>query len=160
MRSFKLAVAGKPSQYVSSHRSLDVMLGSPLSCRSHKITLEAKGQPCIALTRHIADIRCSNVSRALLTFAGRCAWIHPAQLALAAGNTAIVSAQLQRLFTRSLRVCLGVPWRADSFLIIAATGELPLRVLRFDQALRHYVRLLAHHKRHPLLSRISRRPHR
>ncbi|XP_064477835.1 uncharacterized protein LOC135391498 isoform X1 [Ornithodoros turicata] len=158
MLPYRLSVAGQQLQYSTSCKFLGVTLDSRLSWRRHIAGLEKKLSKGIALMRHIAGLRWCCDARSLLA-------IHRAlvrgpplySLPVLHGISPSSESKLQCLLARSLRVCLGVPRTTDTCLVMAEARETPLAIQRFNETSRHYIRLLAHHRRHRLLLKLSRR---
>lgn len=158
MSRHTLSLAGTPLMQAKSHRFLGVILDANLSWRKHIDHLEAKCLRWGSVLRHFAGAKWGMDERSLIA-------LHRAlvrgslvySLPVLHGLSQAQEQRLRCILARSLRICLGVPRGADTRMVIAEARELPIETLRWKETLRHYLRLVAHHRRHPLVAKIRRR---
>lgn len=160
MHRFRFLVGTEPLSLVSHHRFLGVILDSNLSWKRHVTYLEGRTQRWVNVIRHFAGMRWGRDETDLLM-------LHNAlvrgsvmySLPVLHGLSKALEQRLRALLARSLRVCLGLPRGAETRLVVAEARDIPIEVLRDRETVRHYLRLLAHHRRHPLVRKLRNRRH-
>ncbi|XP_064488426.1 uncharacterized protein LOC135400523 [Ornithodoros turicata] len=65
--------------------------------------------------------------------------------------------RLQRILSRSLRICLGLPRTVRTDIVLAEGREPPIQTLRKQETERHLIRLLTRHYGHPFIDKIKQR---
>lgn len=155
---FRLLLGSAPIRQVRHHRFLGVFLDANLSWKKHVDYLVTRAQRWISVIRHFAGWRWGLDERSLLGL--HRSLIQGSLLYSLPVLHGLSQSSIQRLhcvLARSLRICLGVPRPAETRAVIAEARAFPIEVLRCRETFRHYLRLTAHHRRHPLITKIRRR---
>lgn len=158
MRRCRLYIGGNPLTESKHHKFLGVTLTPSLSWKRHVDNMERRVNRWVSVLRHFAGLRWGRDEKDLLM-------LHNAlvrgsllySLPVLHGLPPTLEQRIRAMLARSLRICLGVPRGAETRLVIAEARDVPVAVLRTNATAGIFLRLVAHHRRHPLIRKLQSR---
>ncbi|XP_064469751.1 uncharacterized protein LOC135384479 [Ornithodoros turicata] len=157
LKNFKLTVAGTEIRRVTKHKYLGVTINRNTTWGDQVNHLEKSTRTYTNIMKILGGYRWGNNKALQAMHRGLIRQTIAYSIPCLQNLSPSQDNRLQRILSRSLRICLGLPRTVRTDIVLAEGREPPIQTLRKQETERHLIRLLTRHYGHPLIDKIKQR---